>query len=191
MTLHPLYTLGYASFLDPEDFIACLLQNNIDAVVDVRGFPNQASFEHYKGDNLKKLLNANEIHYLSFANEFGVRPKEDKYYTDGIVDFSKIAASESFKSGCERIFKGLEKYSICLLCAERDPVVCHRGVFLGHVLEKMRPALEIRHILPDRIISQSDIDAELKKRYALLDGSLEICYKLHGRSIAWRRKQAE
>lgn len=185
---HTLYTIGYSSFLNPDDFISALKKNNVNALVDVRGFPNLASFEHYKGENLKKLLNANGIHYLSFANEFGVRPKEDRYYTDDIVNFGKIAASESFKSGCERIFKGLEKYDICLMCAEKNPAVCHRGVFLTHLLEKLQPGLDIRHILPDRIITQRDIDDDLKKRYALLDGSLEICYKLHGRSIAWRRK---
>ena len=185
---HALYTIGYSGFPDSEDFVDVLKANAINALVDVRGFPNLASFEHYKGDNLRKALNANGIHYLSFASEFGVRPKEDRFYTDDMVDFGKIAASECFRSGCERIFKGLEKYTICLMCAEKNPAVCHRGVFLTHVLEKLKPGLDIRHILPDRIITQRDIDADLKKRYALLDSSLEICYKLHGRSIAWRRK---
>lgn len=74
--LHPLFTIGYSAFLEPDVFIGCLQENGINALVDVRGFPNQTSFEQFKGDNLKRLLRDHRIHYLSFAEEFGVRPKE-------------------------------------------------------------------------------------------------------------------
>lgn len=187
-TQHSLYTIGYSSFFNRDDFLACLKKNNIGALVDVRGQPEIASFDQYKGHNLKTFLKDNQIHYLSFAQEFGVRPTEDKYYTDNAVDFSKIAASEMFKNACQRIRNGLEKFNICLMCAEKDPAVCHRSILITHVLEKIYPDLKIGHILPDAILTQADIDADLKKRYALFDGSLEACYKLHGKSIAYRKK---
>lgn len=188
MAAHTLFTIGYSAFFDPGQFLDCLKAHDINALVDVRAFPQIASFEHYKGENLRRALKENGIHYLSFAREFGARPDEDCYYTDDLVDFAKLAASEPFKEGCARIRTGLEKYNICLLCAEKDPVVCHRGILIGHNFEKAHPEIAIRHIMPDRALSQKDIDEELKKRYALLDGSLEACYKLHGRTIAYRRK---
>lgn len=188
MTAHTLFTLGYSSFFDPEQFFDCLAQHDINALVDVRAFPQIASFEHYKGENLKCALKEKGIHYLSFAQEFGARPDEDHFYTHDTVDFTKLAASGAFLEGCARIRTGLEKYNICLLCAEKDPVVCHRAILIGHNFEKLYPEIDIRHILPERTIGQKDIDEELKKRYALLDGSLEACYKTHGRTIAYRRK---
>lgn len=187
--MHTLTTIGYSAFRNPDDFISALGKYYVGALVDVRGFPEMTSFEQFRGQNLARLLKDNGIHYLSFAEEFGVRPQSDEFYSDGIVDFEKIAAGAAFKSGCERIFKGLEKFNICLMCAEKDPAVCHRAIFLTHRLEKMKPGLHIVHILQEGAISQADIDAELTKRYALL-GSLDACYRLHGRAIAWRKKPA-
>lgn len=186
---HTLFTLGYSAFFDPQQFLDSLKANAIDALVDVRAFPQIATFEHYREANLRRMLREHGIHYLSFAREFGARPDEDCYYTDDMVDFKKLAASVPFREGCARIRTGLQKYNICLMCAEKDPVVCHRAILICHNLEKMYPEIDIRHILPERTIGQKDVDAELKKRYALLDGSLEACYRLHGRAIAYRREK--
>lgn len=185
-----LYTIGYSAFFQIEDFLACLRARGIGAVVDVRAFPNISSFDQYKGDNLKAILKENAIHYLSFAAEFGARPADDSLYTDNAADFTKISQSPQFQKGCERIRKGLENFNICLMCAEKDPAVCHRSILITHALEKIYPDMAIRHLLPGKILSQKDIDADLKKRYALFDGpgSLETCYRLHGKSIAWRKK---
>lgn len=186
--LHTLYTLGYSSFYNLDDFLARIKDYKIDAIVDARGRPGIATFERYRDYNLKPFLQKNGVHYLSFAREFGVRPTEDRYYTDNAVDFDKIAKSEAFKSGCKRIRNGLEKYAICLMCAQKNPADCHRAILITHALEKLYPEMEIRHILPDSLITQRDVDEELKKRYALFEGSLEACYKIHGKSIAYRRK---
>ncbi|MFM6025044.1 MAG: DUF488 family protein, partial [Dolichospermum sp.] len=37
-----------------------------------------------------------------------------------------IAATEAFKVGLNRLIQGSEKYQISLMCAEQDPIVCHR-----------------------------------------------------------------
>lgn len=187
MALNALYTIGYSAYYNPEDFLEALKRNGITALVDVRAQPEIASFAHYKGQSLKAALNAAGIHYLSFAEEFGARPLSDEFYTDGVADFAKIAASPAFKKGCERIRAGLERFAICLMCAEKDPAACHRSILITHEIEKIYPEIAIKHILPDRLLAQKDIDDTLRERYKILPGSLDACYKMYGRSIGWRK----
>lgn len=187
MPEHSLYTIGYAAFFRIEDFLAALHGNDIGAVVDVRAQPEISSFAHYKGGHLKKVLAGEKIHYLSFAEEFGARTDDPALYSDGAVDFEKLADTPAFRTGCERIVRGLEKFNVCLMCAQRDPAVCHRAILITHKMAKLYPEITIRHIMPDGLLTQADIDEALKSRYALLGSSLDACYKVHGRSIAFRK----
>jgi len=45
------------------------------------------------------------------------------------------------------VLQGLTKYRLALLCAEKDPVDCHRMILVCHHLRS--PELKIRHILAD------------------------------------------
>lgn len=186
-TAHTLYTVGYAAFFRPADLVACLRQYAAGAVVDVRAFPEMTSITQYRGANLAKNLREAGIHYLSFAREFGVRPQESVFYTDDAVDFGKIAASEIFKKGCDRLEHGLQQFNVCLLCAEKDPSVCHRAVLITHAFRKIHPGIAIRHITPDGLRTEADIEAEICKRFALFADSPEDCYAMQARQIAWRR----
>ena len=140
-----LFTIGYSGFAI-EDFIAVLKKNSIGALVDIRSSPYSQYFKDYDITNLKFILNEKEIYYLFFGNELGARPEDHSLYTNGVADFSKMAESESFKNSCKRVRDGLNKFSICLMCAEKDPATCHRTILVTNNFRNIYPEINIFHI---------------------------------------------
>ena len=150
----PLYTIGYASF-SPADLIKRLLELSVRAVVDTRAEPHVSSFPAYRQPAIKKFLTENKIYYLDFGAELGARPRLPELYSDGRADFSKIAAWEPFRRALERVRKGLEKFPVCLMCAQKDPLNCHRSILLTREFRALYPEVAIAHIL-----SPEDIESE-------------------------------
>ena len=151
---HPLYTLGYTSFLSKDGkhsldlFVRALQLFQIRAVVDVRSSPyGSAYFREYSKDTLQKFLSINNIYYLHFGKQFGARPENPNLFTDGRADFSKMSQTADFLDGCRRIvLSGLQKMGICLLCAEKDPLTCHRAILVANQIRINYPKINILHI---------------------------------------------
>ncbi len=65
-----------------------------------------------------------------------------------------------FKNGLERIRLGLEKkYVLALMCAEKDPMTCHRSILVCRHLRGRQIA--IRHIID---YEMTDTQADLEQR---------------------------
>ena len=58
-----------------------------------------------------------------------------------------MSHSDLFKSGIGRLLSGAEKHTIAMMCAEKDPVTCHRTILVARRLIEL--GVEIDHILPD------------------------------------------
>lgn len=200
---HQLFTIGYCVY-SLDNFISTLRNANVNAVVDVRASPEISHFHEYKGRNISLTLKEANIHYLSFARELGARPQDKSLYTDGKVDFGKMEQSGDFQSGCTRLKQGMDKgYRICLMCAQKDPLNCHRGVLIANIMRKKYPELKIMHIWPDFMESQQDLDKRAlkifkKERYAsallsyIKDSNLpelDQAYAYLGEKIAYRPEQ--
>jgi len=71
-------------------------------------------------------------------------------YENGQVDFNRIAERAEFKNGLERVLKGSEEYRIALMCAEKEPLDCHRTILVCHNLKSL--GISIKHILYDGTI---------------------------------------
>jgi len=52
----------------------------------------------------------------------------------GRVKYSRIAESSAFTEGLERIRTGSERMTVALMCAEKDPLYCHRGILISRQL---------------------------------------------------------
>ncbi len=151
---HPLYTVGYTSFLAKDGkpsldaFVNALRLFRIGAVVDVRSSPYGSSYyREYGKDTLLAFLNRNGIYYQHFGKEFGARPEDPSLFTEGRADFSRMSKTAGFMEGCRRIASsGLKKMSICLMCAEKDPLTCHRTILVANHLRLDFPEIEILHI---------------------------------------------
>ncbi len=167
MYLYNLYTIGYASFSE-KNFIETLNKYSIGAVVDVRSTPYSKRFELYDANKLQTTLKKNGIYYVFLGNGLGARPTDYTLYTDNRVDFKKVSNSNAFIDGCSRIIFGLEKFNICLLCAEKDPLTCHRTILVTKHFKILHPDVSIYHILANsNLETHQELESRLLSSYKL------------------------
>lgn len=152
-------TIGHST-LDYEQFAARLNAAGVTAIADVRTSPFSRNFAHFNRDVLKDALARDGLAYVFLGKELGGRPRGDEYYTDGIADYEKMAKSDMFRKGLERVEQGARKYRIAMMCSERSPLDCHRCLLVGRALAER--GVTVRHLLPDgETVAQSEIEKQL------------------------------
>ena len=143
-----IYTIGHSSHTS-DYFLHLLRKFNINSVVDIRSVPFSKYVPHFNKDEIKNFLNLNHIYYIYMAREFGIVQEDPKlFHPDGYLDFNRIRKAEFFIKGIERLEAGMDKgYKIAIMCAEKDPIDCHRSILISPVLA--REGYSVVHILPD------------------------------------------
>ena len=139
-----IFTIGYSSF-SCELFIEILKKYNINALADVRSQPYSQFKPEFNRENLKRDLSKNNIAYVFLGEECGARVDDPNCYVNGKVNYKLVAQNQKFKTGIERIKKGMEKFNIVLMCAEKDPITCHRTILICRNLASDK--ITIKHIL--------------------------------------------
>lgn len=98
--------------------------------------------------------------------ELGARSKDPSCYEDGRVQYRRLAETELFKNGLARIIKGAISNQIALLCAEKEPLNCHRTLLVARELETQ--GVNIVHIHPDgRLETQKEAMNRLMAMFGL------------------------
>lgn len=165
-----LFSIGYSKF-NIDDFIETLKINSIDAIADVRSEPYSRFKPEFNRNNLKHRLSSVHIHYVFLGPYCGARPSSESYYVNGKADYNLIKNSDKFRKGLERIRNGLQKHRIALLCAENDPIFCHRNILICRNLRS--PELMIKHIInADRIESNEETENRLLRLFHLDENEL-------------------
>lgn len=193
-----IYTVGHSTHT-LEFFIDLLKTFSINCLVDVRSIAASAYNPQFNKESLSHFTKAIGITYLHFAKEFGARHTDpDLLDNDGKVDFELVRKSRSFRQGVERLWQGLEKgYVIALMCAESDPLDCHRFSMISMALEKN--GFEVKHILKDKTIkTNAQLENQLLKKYekripqpdmfrpnVTLEDQLRVAYRLRNKEIAY------
>lgn len=95
---------------------------------------------------LKEWLSSIGVAYSFAGGALGGRPKDALLYANGRADYLRMAQSEDFRKGLRRVATGARSHRIALLCAEADPLECHRFLLVGRALHE--GGLEVQHILP-------------------------------------------
>lgn len=186
-----IFTIGYSSF-SLKVFLNTLKKYKITAVADVRSQPYSQFKPEFNRENLKEELYKNNIAYAFLGEECGARVDDPKCYIDGKVNYELVAKNPTFKKGLERIIKGMEKFSIALMCAEKDPITCHRTILVCRNLQSA--GVEIKHILSNgRVEKHKDSEQRLMRLFNLNhpdmfrseEQRLEDAYSLQGEKIAY------
>jgi uncharacterized protein (DUF488 family) len=147
-----LFTIGHSN-LSAEAFIQLLKQHGITTLVDVR-----SHFPHFDKDSLESLLAEHDITYRFAGAYLGGRPADPNLYTDGESDPQKIMQSGDFVMGIARLLNltAQESGGLAILCAEADPLQCHRHHLIARALldpsvRVLQGEIDLRvlHILPD------------------------------------------
>lgn len=155
------YTVGHSTH--PVDrFLDLLVANDVTAVADVRSSPFSRHNPQFNKDVLRAALFRRKISYVFVGKELGARSDDPSCYEDGQVQYARLAATELFKSGIERVMSGAQKYRVALMCAEKEPLDCHRTLLVSRALESRD--VSIMHILSD-----GSIEPQSKTMSRLLD----------------------
>ncbi len=133
-----IFTIGHSNH-PLGHFLALLGRHGITALADVRSAPYSRFNPHFNRETLAGSLRDSGIAYVFLGAELGgKRPG---------VSYRDIAAGEEFKSGLARLREGAKQYRVAFMCAEREPLDCHRTLLVARHLKSSD--LAIRHILAD------------------------------------------
>ncbi|MBC8135905.1 MAG: DUF488 domain-containing protein [Fibrella sp.] len=153
------WTVGHSN-QSVESFLRLLTDAGIDTLADVRTEPVSRYLPQFNQRDLQEALESAGIRYVFFGDSLGGRPPETRYYDEaGHVLYDRMAESERFQNGVEKLLRGARRgLRIAMMCSEEDPLVCHRHLLIGRVLEKRHGVLT-RHLRADGA-TQSTEDAE-------------------------------
>jgi uncharacterized protein (DUF488 family) len=140
------YTVGHSTHAI-EPFIGLLSRHGITAVADVRSSPYSRRNPQFNRENLERSLKNAGIGYVFLGRELGARSEDASCYEDGRVQFSRLASMELFRAGLERVCTAMESHRVALMCAEKEPLDCHRTILVSRALEA--EGISIVHMLAD------------------------------------------
>ena len=133
---------------------------------------------------------------MAVGDTLGGRPREDSLYRDGVADYEAMAKQPEFQAGLDRLEQIMARSRVCLMCAEREPLDCHRCLLVARRLAEH--GLTIGHILQDGTVEPH---AATEQRLLALDGDdpgdlfatgqderLAAAYRRRARAVAFRQK---
>jgi uncharacterized protein (DUF488 family) len=141
-----IYTIGHSSN-SIERFIELLARHAITAVCDVRSTPYSRLNPQFNRETLGKALASARVKYVYLGKELGARSEDKNCYQDGQVQYPLLAQTNLFKQGIERVKSGAATYRVALMCAEKEPLECHRTILISRQLAG--EGVSVRHILSD------------------------------------------
>ena len=136
-------TIGHSTHA-LESFIALLFQHHVTALADVRSAPYSRFNPQFNRESLAGNLKKCRIEYVYLGHALGGRSDDPACYENGRVRYDRVAETESFRHGLDRVVHGAADHRIVLLCAEREPLECHRTLLVARALDER--GVEVVHI---------------------------------------------
>ncbi len=194
MPTFDLFSIGHSN-IPAERFLGLLHDAGVNAVADVRSAPFSRFFHWFSQKPLAARLKEARMTYTFMGASLGGRPRDERFYCDGIADYEVIATRPKACNGLQHLIDAVAQSRICLLCAEREPLDCHRCLLVArHLAER---GLTIGHILHDSTIEPH---AATERRLLALDGGdgdlfdagqasqLAAAYRRRANAVAFRQK---
>jgi uncharacterized protein (DUF488 family) len=141
-----LFTIGHSNH-PINRFLALVRDAGVTAIADVRSVPFSRRYPWFSAKSLPATLNDVGIAYVPLGDALGGRPGDPALFCDGVANYESMAGTPIFRAGLERVTEGAKRFRICLMCAEREPLDCHRCLLVGRALAAR--GLKIGHILAD------------------------------------------
>ena len=158
------FSIGH-SHHDLAYLVALLQRAGVTAVADVRSQPFSGRLPQFNRPELERGLRPARLAYFFFGDQLGGRPQLPSLYDEeGRVDYLRVRATNGFQQGLDRLARTAEKHRIVMLCAEEDPLDCHRGLMIT-------PALGERGLVPAHLRGDGSVEttAAMEKRLAGCD----------------------
>lgn len=141
-----IYTFGHSTH-PIERFVALLQQHGVQALADVRSTPFSRFNPQFNRASLSHSLASAGIRYEFMGEELGARTADPACFENGRVSYARLAATPLFQRGLERLREAANSERVAMMCAEREPLDCHRTILITRELE--RAGESVTHILAD------------------------------------------
>jgi uncharacterized protein (DUF488 family) len=190
------HTIGHSN-RTLEEFLSLLRQHELTAVADVRSWPHSRTNPQFNREPLAKSLKEEGISYVFLGRELGARTTDAACYVAGKVQYDKLARSGSFQEGLRRVETGSQNFRVALMCAEKEPLACHRSILIARYLVKR--GFQVKHIIDSSAVEdhQASIDRLLSLlqmseiRMFARDELIELAYERQGENIAFTSSDTE
>lgn len=160
-------TIGHSNHTI-DDFIKILLSHHINTVIDVRSAPYSRRHPQFNRESLKTDLNLHDIRYLYLGDRLGGRHTDPQLlFPNGRVNFKKVRETAWFQEAITRVVAEIDRgFTVVLLCAEKDPLRCHRFLLICPAL--VRLGVTVVHITGEgKQMSQEEVEERLLKTCGL------------------------
>ena len=166
MTNRPIFTIGHSNH-SLEAFLDLLAGHGVAVVADVRSAPYSRFNPQFNRDALAAALKARGIDYLYLGRELGGHPDDPACYEGGRIRYERVARTSGFREGVARVVDAAATGRIALMCAEKEPLDCHRTLLVARALDG--EGMAVAHILAtcdlephakamDRLMARFDLE---------------------------------
>jgi uncharacterized protein (DUF488 family) len=194
MPTFDLFSIGHSN-IPAERFLAVLREAGANAIADVRTAPFSRFFPWFSQKALAARLADAGIAYAAMGEALGGRPRNPSLYRDGVADYEAMAQQPEFLTAIDRLIDGAAHSRSCLLCAEREPLDCHRcllvarrlaerGMAVGHILHD--GSIESHAATEQRLLALEETNCDL---FAAGQAErLAAAYRRRASAVAFRQK---
>ena len=141
-----LFTIGHSNHALVY-FLTLLRQHAVGVVADVRSAPYSRFTPHFNREALRGELEAAGVGYVYLGRELGGRQDDPACYRDGRICYEAVARTPQFHAGLGRLEEVSTQHSVALMCAEKEPLHCHRTLLVAQALAL--GGTEVAHIHAD------------------------------------------
>jgi len=187
-----IYTIGHSNH-SSERFIDLLRRHAITAVADVRSVPYSRRNPQFNREALGRSLAHQGIRYVFLGEELGARSKDRSCYDGARVSYPRLAATHLFQEGLGRLRTAMDEHRLAIMCAEKDPLECHRAILVSRHLAA--DGIDVAHILESgELEPHVQALARLRRRLGMPEHDMfrsdeqlsNEAYELQGHRIAFR-----
>ena len=147
-------------------FSILLSEHRVDLLADVRSTPYSRFNPQFNREPLSVTLKRHGIEYMYLGRELGGRPKDPACYEDDRVRYDRVADTERFREGFARVIDTAVQHRVALMCAEKEPLDCHRTLLVARALDEQD--VDVQHILADGTLeTQADAMSRLLEQHDL------------------------
>src|SRR6266446_4605755 len=149
-------TIGHSNH-PIQRFVDLLTAGGVKLLVDVRSLPWSRRFPQFGKERLTQSLADAGIAYVH-ESALGGKP-------EGGASYDALAARPAFNAALARLIDRAQDTTVCLMCAEKEPLDCHRTVLVSRRLAERGVAIE--HLLADGATRpHSDVEEALLAKSA-------------------------
>jgi uncharacterized protein (DUF488 family) len=134
--MKPIKTIGHSNH-PIERFVDLLKNGGVALLVDVRSVPYSRRFPQFGREKLAKSLETAGIAYAWEGEALGGKG----------ASYIEAASRPAFQDALGRLIDRAANATVCLMCAEKEPLDCHRTVLVSRRLAERGVAIE--HLLAD------------------------------------------